>query len=277
MDPASIGLTRIASLAIGTDNNLYVTESKPGVAVISPVGKLVRRWGGAGSKPGEFSFEFASDSPLGAGHTLYASIAIGGDGLIYVSDTANDRVQVFTATGQFVRQIAFTRPEGVLAPGDVAADAGGNVYIFDNADQSVTISKYSKIGALLWRVGGTNESDPDLQGHAHFSEIDSQGRLVFAIDDTGKVVYLGPDGRKVAAFDTKFDAKACDVTLDLHGDQFVNGCDPGTVVFDSEHQLVGGWIGPDDPFATAPRFGPNGAVWALGRDGSILGLTLTLP
>jgi DNA-binding beta-propeller fold protein YncE len=103
---------------------------------------------------------------------------VGADGLIYVSDTANDRVQAFTRTGQFVRQIVFTPPNGVLAPGAVAADAGGNVYVFDNADQSVTISKYSSAGTLLWRVGGANEADPDLRGNAHFSELDSQGRLV---------------------------------------------------------------------------------------------------
>lgn len=245
--------------------------------MISPEGKLVRRWGKAGTAPGEFSFEFASDSQLGAGHTLYASMAMGDDGLVYVSDTANDRVQIFRATGQFVRQVAFTAPDGVLAPGDVAGDADGNVYIFDNADQSVTISKYSKAGALLWRVGGTNEPDPDLRGHAHFSGFDSQGRLVFASDDTDMVVYLGPDGHKIFAFDTEFEAKACDVTLDMRGDQFVNGCDPGTVVFDSGHKPVGAWIGPDDPLAAAPRFGPNGATWALGRDGSILRLTVTLP
>jgi hypothetical protein len=48
-------------------------------------------------------------------------------------------------------------------------------------------------------------------------------------------------------------------------------------VFDRTHRLVAEWIGTHDPLLRSPVFGPGGEVFALGRDGSILKLKVTLP
>lgn len=48
---ASLGLKQLLSLAIGPDGNFYVTDTTPSVAVISPRGKVLRRWGGPATAP----------------------------------------------------------------------------------------------------------------------------------------------------------------------------------------------------------------------------------
>src|SRR5690348_14377982 len=92
----SLGLQYPDDLAIGPDGNIYVTDIG-GVSVISPQGTVLRRWGSQGTGPGQFQF----DGPVGDPHSR---IAVGPGGLVYVSDSGNDRVQVFTADGRFVKQ-----------------------------------------------------------------------------------------------------------------------------------------------------------------------------
>src|SRR5262245_16787561 len=52
----SLGLDHPTDLTIGPDGNVYVTDRSQRVTIISPSGKVLRRWGRPGSKPGEFKF-----------------------------------------------------------------------------------------------------------------------------------------------------------------------------------------------------------------------------
>jgi DNA-binding beta-propeller fold protein YncE len=83
-------------------------------------GRLVGRIGGRGGNPGQFSY------PTG--------VAVGPDGLVYVTDTLNYRVQVFDGDLRFVRSFGtlginpgqFRRPKGI------AIDAKNIVYVVDS-------------------------------------------------------------------------------------------------------------------------------------------------
>ena len=268
-DAVKLGLDRPLGLAIGPSGDAYVTETSDRVSQISPNGGVVRRWGKEGSKAGEFDFVGPNpeDNPQG-------SIAVGPDGKVYVSDSDNHRVQVFTADGTFVRQFgSFGTGTGqFVLPADLSVDVTGDVYVLDDA--LMRLLKFGPNGAFLWAVDGT--TDKELRGHGHDGDIDSKGRIVVGNDDTGRVVYLDPDGKVLYAFS----AKACNVTVDPADNTYVANAacgGDGIQVYGPTHELIGSWSGPDMILAAPPQFGPNGEILALDRDGAIVKLKVTLP
>lgn len=90
---------------------------------------------------GEFLFEFGSDGS-GPGQLFQpTNIAVGKDESIYVTDTGNFRVQVFSPEGEFIREIgqigtaagSFARPKGI------AVDKSDRLYVVDAAFANVQI------------------------------------------------------------------------------------------------------------------------------------------
>ena len=266
-DATTLGLDRPLGLAIGPNGDAYVTETDGRVSQIAPDGTVVRRWGKKGSKEGEF--DFVGANPEDGAH---GSIAVGPDGKVYVSDSANHRVQVFGADGTFVRQFgSFGAGAGqFILPFDLSADATGNVYVTD--DELMRLSKFDANGAFLWTVDGT--TDQELDGHLHAADIDAQGRIMVGNDGTGRVAYLDPDGKVLDAFD----AGECDVTVDPDGNVYCRSfVVDGIQVYGPTHELIGSWSGPDMILGMAPQFGPDGEILALDRDGGIVRLGVTLP
>jgi DNA-binding beta-propeller fold protein YncE len=76
------------------------------------------------------------------------------DGRIYVSDSLNFRVQIFSPHGEFIRSIGvagdspgtFSRPKGV------AVDSDGNIYVVDALFDNIQV--FDKDGRLLLAFGG---------------------------------------------------------------------------------------------------------------------------
>jgi sugar lactone lactonase YvrE len=278
----SLGLDHPGALATGPDGNLYVTDLSQRVTVISSSGAVLRRWGKPGTGPGEF--KFIANDPT-APTDVAGRIAVGRNGMVYISDSGNDRVQVFTPQGRFIRQFGSygARKGQFFFPGDLVVDGSGNVYVTD--DQSQTLAKFSPSGKVIWRIGGSASSDPDLLGHQHLASIDAHGRLVMVNDDQGRVLYVNPSGHKVDAFSPDSSSftggHVCEVTVDAAGDTYVSGCGPGptepTLVYNRAHRLIAKWPGSTYKLLRSPAFGPDGEVFALSTDGSILRLRITLP
>src|SRR6266516_1342329 len=249
----SLGLDHPDALAAGPDGNLYVTDFSQRVTVISPGGKVLRRWGKPGTGPGKFKF-IASD--LATPTDVAGKIAVGRNG---------------SGKGQF------------FFPAGLAVDGSGNVYVAD--DQSRTLAKFSPTGKVIWQIGASTSSDQDLLGHQQLASIDAHGRLVTMNDDQGRVLYLDPSGHKVDAFSPDssffFEGNMCEVTVDAAGNTYVSGCGPKppapTLVYNRAHRLIAKWPGSKYRLLTSPVFGPNGEGFALATDGSILRLRITLP
>jgi hypothetical protein len=283
-----LGLDHPSAFAIGHDGNLYVTDLSQRVTVISPAGKVLRRWGKPGSGPGDFNF-IAGDPKVPT--QAEAAIAVGPDGKVYVSDSGNARVQVFTPDGKFIRQFgSFGSGNGqFLRPYNLQVDNASNVYVDD--DYAETLSKFSPRGAFIWRIGGGAPSDPDLASHLEVTDIDAHGRLVVVADDRNRVLYIDSSGHKVDAFSPSTSGATaghvCEATVDAMGNTYVSGCglQPGvpppptgpTLVYDRTHRLIAKWPGTTYSLLMSPLFGPHGEVFALAADGSILKLRITLP
>ncbi len=278
----SLGLKYPDALAIGPGGNLYVTDLSQRVTVISPTGKVLRRWGKPGARPGQF--RFIPGDPA-APTDVQGAITIGQDGKVYVSDSGNGRVQVFGPEGRFVRQFGgFGSGKGqFLRPYDLVVDDAGNVYVVD--DTAKTLTKFSPTGKVIWTIGGGASSDRDLTGHFHFTSFDAHGRLVIVNDDQGRVLYVDPSGHKVDAFSPDSAAFpfgiVCHATVDAAGNTYVAGCGPNptapTLVYDRAHRLIAKGPGSKYSLLRSPVFGPHGEVFALATDGSVLKLHITLP
>ncbi len=184
---ADLKLDRPLALAVGPTGDIYVTDRSDHVTQLDRAGHVIRRWGSEGRKPGQFDF-----NPAGSGDNPGASIAVGLDGKVYVSDSDNHRVQVFTADGAFVRQFgSFGETLGQFSfPFDLNADADGNVYVLD--DGAENLQKFDPSGKEVWIA--SRLTDSRLNGHGHTAAFDPQGRIVVSNDDNGIVVYLDPSG-----------------------------------------------------------------------------------
>src|SRR5215469_8834965 len=276
----SLGLDHPTDLTIGPDGNVYVTDRSQLVTVISPGGKVLRRWGKPGSKPGEFKF-IASDPSIPK--YLEGKITVGPGGMVYVSDSGNARVQVLTPGGRFVRQFGSygTGKGQLLQSFDLVVDGAGNVYVTD--DITETLAKFSPAGNVIWTIGGSAATDPDLAGHFHVTSIDTHGRLVVTNDDINRILYIDPNGHNVDAFSPSTSGQSvehvCEATVDAAGNTYVSGCGTTgpTLVYDRAHRLIAKWPGTQYSLLRSPVFGPNGEVFALATDGSILKLRDTLP
>lgn len=132
-------LARPAGIAVLDDHLLIVDSERHQVVCCGLRGEFIFKFGHRGMAPGEFNFP--------------THIAVDDRHQIYVTDSLNDRVQVFAADGRFVRAFGsagdgpghFTRPKGV------AVDRAGHVYVVDAVFGNVQI--FNDAGRLLLDFG----------------------------------------------------------------------------------------------------------------------------
>ncbi|HXY13286.1 MAG TPA: 6-bladed beta-propeller [Terriglobales bacterium] len=138
-----------AGIAIDKENRFaYVVDTQQDQVLVFDADnyKLLRRIGTAGKKhsltsPGDFS--------------LPTGVAVDKDGNVYVTDTLNNRVEIFDAEGTFISEFGkpgdgpgrFARPKGITVDGD------GHIWVADEVQCRVQV--FNKEGQLLIYFGGT--------------------------------------------------------------------------------------------------------------------------
>lgn len=149
-----------------------------GVRVLdAKTGAHVRNIGKRGEGQGEFN--------------LPRDVALGKDGLLYVVDGGNFRIQVMRPDGSFVRSFGSVGRQGgqFSRPKEIAIDTSGNVYVIDTAFGNFQI--FTAEGQLLLDVGGRSNTD----GPAKYMLPSG-----IAVDEDGRVYVVDQFFRKVDIF-----------------------------------------------------------------------------
>ncbi|MEA2448984.1 MAG: tripartite motif-containing protein 71 [Thermoleophilaceae bacterium] len=154
---------------IGADGagNVYVLDAGEGgvVSKFSPSGAFISSFGSVGAGPGQWN------NPHGLGVTP--------QGEIYVGDTNNHRIDVFTTDGGFVRSFGTTAGTGQIgSPNDIAFDSQGNVWVDDTAPAGLV--EFGADGVPLSRTStAAGASDPFRSSGVAIGPADD----VFATDN----------------------------------------------------------------------------------------------
>lgn len=168
-------LSRPSGIAIDTENRfVYVVDTQNDVVDVFDADslKLLRKIGTPGKKhtltaPGTFSL------PVG--------VAVDNDGNVYVTDTFNDRVEIFDPDGEFISTFGkngdgpgdFQRPKGI------AIDSDGHIWVTDAAQDRVKV--FDKNGRLLIYLGEHGEYPGRFMG-IYGIGIDKKNNRVFTTE-----------------------------------------------------------------------------------------------
>jgi tripartite motif-containing protein 71 len=176
------GLSSVGAVAVAADGSIYVADGADRIDRFAADGTLLDSWGETGSDVGEFKFGAGGGNDSGAGGGLAVA-----NGMVYVADTRNDRVQRFAADGSQGRVIIpkgrLYRPQGIAVVGTrlvVADDDHHRLAVFDTG------------GRFIRTVGSGPGPQPNQLRNPYDVAADGQGRLYVADNSNHRVVRYGP-------------------------------------------------------------------------------------
>jgi DNA-binding beta-propeller fold protein YncE len=153
-------------LSVAPNGEVYVADTHNSqVLVYSPAGRIVRRWGSYGMRPGQFIW--------------VTDVAVDPSGPVYTCEYGEgraDRVQKFDRQGRFVLQLARfgSRPGEVQRPQGLAIDHHGDLFVADAVNHRV--QKFAPDGRLLAVIGGLGSAPGQLR-YPYDVALDAAGRL----------------------------------------------------------------------------------------------------
>jgi uncharacterized protein (TIGR03663 family) len=123
-------------IAVAPDGSLYIVDSGNNrIQHLATNGDVLHVWGSFGDAN-------QIDAPGGTFNQPWG-IAVDQDGDVYVADTWNHRVQVFTSEGEFITMFGVfdtpNTPESYWGPRDVHIDDNGNLYVVDTGNKRVVV------------------------------------------------------------------------------------------------------------------------------------------
>jgi DNA-binding beta-propeller fold protein YncE len=175
------GLIDPVGLAIDTENRfLYVVDTQQDQVIVydSDTLKLLRRIGTGGKNhflttPGDFA------APQG--------IAIDSDSNIYVTDTLNNRVEIFDADGNFISEFGKhgDGPGYLARPKGIAVDSDGHIWVADAMEDRLQV--FNREGQLLTYIGIGHGELPGQFKALTGVAIDKQNRVYTTEQEPGRL------------------------------------------------------------------------------------------
>jgi len=173
-------------------NEVYVADGYGNKRVIvfdSETGRFKRMWGAFGNPPPD---TFAPNAPAPQPQTtpegppefgLPHAIKVSNDGVVYLADRINNRIQMFTREGEFLKQVRVTNEGSDVVPVPAgfafSPDPGQQLlYVVDSGPMRIVIfdrQSMTQIGVVGRR--GTNPGEFDI---VHHMAVDSKGNLYTA-------------------------------------------------------------------------------------------------
>ena len=189
-------LGRPAGIRVDAEaNEVYVADGYGNRRVIvfdAGTGAYKRHWGAYGERPDDVELPpyDPEAEPIRHYRSPVHDVAFSGDGLVYVADRTNDRLQVFRKDGTFVRE-AFLRPE-TLGSGSVSGvtlsvdpdqrwlfipDGTNNVvWILDRETLEVA-DRFGRMGKYAGQFYRLHNLAIDSRGNLYTTEVDVGQRL----------------------------------------------------------------------------------------------------
>jgi len=175
-------------------NEVFVADGYVNRRVIvldADTGKFKRMWGAYGNVPDDKApNRLAPEGPGPQQFNLVHGVKVSNDGLVYVNDRRNNRMQVFTIDGKFQREIFVERPTRLLGTSfsvafspDPAqqylylADAGnGRVHIYDRKTLN-EIGGFGRIGHYAGEFVFLHNLAVDSKGNVYTAEVGTGRRV----------------------------------------------------------------------------------------------------
>ncbi|HLW52792.1 MAG TPA: 6-bladed beta-propeller [Candidatus Angelobacter sp.] len=170
-----------AGIALDTTNRfVYVVDTQQDQVVVFDADnyQLLRRIGTGGKKhsltgPGDFA--------------LPTNVAVDKDGNVYVTDTLNNRVEIFDADGSFLSEFGkpgdgpghFARPKGIAVDGD------GHIWVVDEVQCRVQV--FNREGQLLIFFGERGWYPGQFQGVYGIAFDKANSRMITSEQFPGRV------------------------------------------------------------------------------------------
>jgi DNA-binding beta-propeller fold protein YncE len=160
--PGEFGL--VSDVVRDRDANYYISEygEWDRIHKLSASGKFIMQWGGHGADPGQF---------LRPQHIQFDA-----DGLLWVADACNHRIQVFDRSGKLVKLWGTpgSEPGQLYYPYCLSLDGKGHLYVCEYGNHRV--QKFTLDGKSIACWGSVGHKPGQLNNPWAFV-IDSRGRI----------------------------------------------------------------------------------------------------
>lgn len=182
------GLNRPAGVRVDpSTNEVYVADGLGNHRVVvfdAETGAYKRHWGAYGDKPDDAALgPYDPSAPPAKQFRTVSGAAISKDGMVYVCDRENDRIQVFRTDGKFVKEAFVSKTTlGDGSVWDIAFSSDPQqrfVYVADGHDKKVfvlrrdtldVVSSFGDGGRLAGQFYGVGSLAVDSKGNVYTGE-----------------------------------------------------------------------------------------------------------
>jgi len=159
-------------------NELYVADGYGNQRVVvydADTGAFKRMWGAYGEVPGA-----STSTETAPEFGLVHAVKVSNDGVVYVADRGNQRIQWFTTDGEYLSELVI---EGEAAPapaGFAFSPDPAQTYLYVIESSNARLLIFERESMTLLTQFGTRTAEPGGMDIAHHIAVDSEGNLYTA-------------------------------------------------------------------------------------------------